>query len=283
MSVIGAVYARELLRQLGLTGPFDIRDAAHRLGLDVEEADADEFEGALVRVKNAPFAIIAINKSIPEIGRKNFTIAHEIAHFVIPHHGQVGAVCKKDEVENWSRRVSPDEEEANQFAGEFIIPTSFVEEKVCATPPSFDHIRWMAETFMASLTASGYRLMELTSFNAVLVWSTDGLIKWFKPSAGLDWFIPVRDEVARGTCAYDLFQGRTVPDRPEKVPARFWIKARGLRADAAIFEHSLFLRRYRSVLTLLYSDEAIADDEDEESKEGLEPREFTLNRKRWPR
>jgi hypothetical protein len=34
-----------------------------------------------------------IRKSIREAGRKNFTLAHEIGHFLLPGHDQTELVC----------------------------------------------------------------------------------------------------------------------------------------------------------------------------------------------
>lgn len=281
MSSTGTIYAQELIKQLGITGPFDIRDAAAQLGLEIQEEDVDGFEGALVRIKNQPFGIIVIDRNIPETGRKRFTIAHEVGHFVIPYHGQIGAICGTEFVENWSKRLSPSEEEANQFAGEFLIPSAFVRNEVLEQPPSFEGVRWIADTFQASLTASAYRLMDLTSHAAIVVRSTRKRIEWFKRSTEFDVFVRVDEEVQEGSCAFDIYHGTSVSNHYERVPAKLWLSARGIRDDATILEHSLFLPRYESVLTLLYIDKPI-DEPEAGPLDEMEPDEFTIWRKRWP-
>jgi uncharacterized protein DUF955 len=241
------------------------------------------FDGALVRIVGVPLGTVLLKRAIREIGRKKFTIAHEIGHFVMSHHGLEGTVCRSDEVESWSKSIPEHEREANVFAGEFLIPESYVKSRVCEAPPSFENLRWIARTFSTSLTASGYRLMDLTTFRAAIVWSTDGRIRWFKPSGEFQAFVPVHEEIPDGTMAYNCFQGQQVPDRFEHVRADLWLRVRHMKQDTALLEHSIFLPNYRSVLTLLYVDQPteLLPDEEEDSSE-LDPEEFTLRRRRWP-
>lgn len=284
MTELARVHARELLRALALEGPFDLRSVAGCLGLEVAECDVSGFDGALVRVVGAPIGTILVKQAMREAGRKNFTIAHEIGHFVMPHHGLEGTVCRSEDVESWAKSLPQEECEANVFAGEFLIPETYVKNRVCESPPSFDSIRWMAGTFSASLTASGYRLMDLTTFRAAIVWSTNGIIRWFRPSAEFQGFVPVRESVQAGTVAYDCFQGKRVPDRFERISADLWLPTKRLRSDSSLLEHSVFLPNYRSVLTLLYLDEPVEKATDQEDAlEELDPEEFTIARRRWPR
>jgi hypothetical protein len=50
-------------------------------------------------------------------------------------------------------------------------------------------------------------------------------------------------------------------------------------------EHSISLSSYDSVLTLLYIEESAHAlvDQDEEALEELQPEDFTINRRKWPR
>jgi len=284
MNDLARVHARELLRALAIEGPFNIQDVAGRLGLEIVESDVSGFDGALVRVVGVPLGTIIVKRSIREVGRKNFTIAHEVGHFVIPHHAARGATCRSDDVESWAKSLPKEECEANVFAGEFLIPELSVRDRVCSVAPSFESIRWMAETFSTSLTASGYRLMDITSFRAAIVWSSAGHIRWFKPSGEFQAFIPVREKVGEGTVAYRCFSGERVADRFERVPAELWVEGWNMRPDATILEQSVFLPYYQSVLTLLHLDEPVElVKHEEEALAELDPDEFTLRRKRWPR
>jgi hypothetical protein len=105
----GAAYARALASEL--TG--DLSRVAPRLGLEIREVNADGFDGALLRAREVPFGEIVIRKFIREAGCKNFTLAHEIGHFLLPGHDQTELVCTKSDVGNWGDGSKEIEREAD--------------------------------------------------------------------------------------------------------------------------------------------------------------------------
>src|SRR5688500_17466121 len=115
-----ALVAQALLEELGLTGTPDIRDVARAPGVGIEEADVDRFDGALVRVKGSTEGLIAIRETIRETGKKNFTIAHELGHLLLPGHDE-STVCLQTDVETWESGLPKQEIEANEFAGELLM------------------------------------------------------------------------------------------------------------------------------------------------------------------
>jgi len=76
-------YAQQLRLELGLSGPADMPDVAMKLGVGVFEEPLDA-DGYLV-CKGEDVRIL-INEKVAYEGRKQFTIAHEIGHFYMPHH-----------------------------------------------------------------------------------------------------------------------------------------------------------------------------------------------------
>ena len=85
--------------------------------------------------------------------------------------------------------------------------------------------------------------------------------------------------------AIRLDLSRTFPDQLEPVPADAWLYDDNLRKEAKIWEHSLYLPNYNATLTLLYLKEGVVErtDFDEETEDSLNPEDFTLGRRRWPR
>ena len=73
--------------------------------------------------------------------------------------------------------------------------------------------------YSVSLTAAAYRLVELTSHRAAIVWSTDGTVIWDKSSDEFDRAIP-KEALDPRTYAADWSKGRGLDDRPEEVPPR---------------------------------------------------------------
>jgi Zn-dependent peptidase ImmA (M78 family) len=285
MSDAARVFASELVGSLKLAAPVDLVDVTRALGLEIRYCESSGFDGALICSKQNRVGTVLVKKSIRELGRRKFTIAHEIAHYVLPHHGSSESVCSSREVESWDRRLPEQEVEANIFAGELLIPERLVGPVVKRERPTMSVIRDISATFETSLTAAAYRAMHLTPFRAAIVWSTKGLIRWFKASEEFEAFVSVRESVAEGTYAYDCFRQRPVPDELKRVRSNLWLADSKRGNPDYIFEHSIWLPSYDSVLTLLYIDEvghALQDDE-QGALEELDPEEFTLRRKRWLR
>ena len=98
-------------------------------------------------------------------GRKRFTIAHELGHWVLHKPGQQSLFCRRavvvaDEAEREKERaVRPplpvDEEEANAFAAALCMPASLVEHHYRNTTREFDELCAM---FGSSMAAMGKRL-----------------------------------------------------------------------------------------------------------------------------
>lgn len=285
MSSVARVFASELVASLKLGAPVDLVDVTRALGLEIRYCDSSGFDGALVCSKQNRVGAILVKKSIRELGRRKFTIAHEIAHYVLPHHGATESVCSAREVENWDRSLSDQEIEANVFAGELLIPERLVGPAVRRERPTMSIIRGMSAKFETSLTAAAYRTMQLTPFRAAIVWSTAGVVRWFKASDEFEAFVSVRESVAEGTYACDCFRGIAVPDELKSVRSDLWLATSGRVNPDYILEHSITLPSYNSVLTLLCI-EAVGhslQDDAEGTLEELSPEDFTLRRQKWPR
>lgn len=106
--------------------PVDIRKIADALKIKVVEYPFPEKLSGKVTVVNGQM-IIGVNKNHPEV-RQRYTIAHEIGHFVNGHQHY-----QKTYVEDDKRFFDPhfhQEKEADIFAGELLMPKSFLEDDV---------------------------------------------------------------------------------------------------------------------------------------------------------
>ena len=84
--------------------------------------------------------------------------------------------------------------------------------------PSMDSVRSIASACATSLTASGFRLIELTTFRAAIVWSQNNKIIWYKASSEFVRWVR-KGELDEQTFAFDCFKHRDVPQQLESVPA----------------------------------------------------------------
>jgi Zn-dependent peptidase ImmA (M78 family) len=279
-----AQLATILVERLGMKGKPDLLQIAERIGLRVQEVDAEGFDGTLVRAREGRKGIIGIKRSIRENTRKRFTIAHEIGHFLLPGHGTVETICESAEVENWRKGLSFAELEANDFAVELLLPTSFVRDSLRLKDPSFDSIRQVASEFETSLTATTCRLVALTEVPCVVLWSEGKRVKWYKRSGSFPFHLPVEALPTEGSSAYSLMHGAPATGSFVEVAPDSWMDRRDADNVFQVFEHSLRFDNYDAVLTLLtFRLRSLLEEESESTLEELNPEEFTLNRKRWPR
>jgi hypothetical protein len=261
----GQVYAKAMLDELGIVGLADVREVAAQLRLELNEVEVEGFDGALIRAEGASFGAIAIRRGILEEGRKNFTIAHEIGHFVLPGHENCDEVCVESDVGNWSDVGKQLEREADEFAAELLIPTAYARPRFSEATPSLQTISAVARDCHASLSATAWRYCDLVPYACAIIWSKEGRITWSRASEVFGFFIEPGKYLEKGTLARALFEGAGHEDNsPRPVPADLWIESRHLNEGAEIWEHSIFLRNYRSVLSLLWIKEPISKQDNTE-------------------
>lgn len=87
---------------------------------------SNDFVGALTKGNNNQVYIM-INKTIDNLGRKNFTIAHELGHYFLQHQLHQNSVfCNTNDIIEEGHQQNPIEREANYFASCLLMP----EEKI---------------------------------------------------------------------------------------------------------------------------------------------------------
>ena len=245
----GAAYARVLARELG-NERRNLPNVASRLGLEIREVNADGFDGALVRAQEIPYGVVVIRKSIREPGRKRFTLAHELGHFLLPGHDRTGLVCTKSDVGNWGDGSKQKEREADEFAAEILMPLAAVQPIIRSRDPSLQLIEEIARRFETSFSAAAWRYCDLAKEPCAIVWSTDQHVDWSNRSETFRFSARKGTPIQKGTFASRAFAGLACPRQPQAVPATRWIT--DLPEPIELWEQSKGLPRYNSVITLLW-------------------------------
>jgi hypothetical protein len=277
--------ASRLVERLGIAGKPDLPQVAQRIGLRIQEIDADGFEGTLIRALEGPKGIIGVKRSIREGTRKRFTIAHEIGHYLLPEHRNLENVCESNVVESWGDDLRRPELEANEFAIELLLPEKIVRKTLRLGDPSHQTIRNVANEFETSLTATTCRFVSLTDLACAAVWSQHKRTLWYKRSEACLFYLPKQILPCEGSVAKRLFDGGDGLEDFAEVPASAWLDRRDTEKVSRVLEHSFSVPSYDAVLTLLWFHlRDLPHEEDEESPlHELNPDDFTLKRKRWPR
>lgn len=118
-----------------------------KYSIDVKKVSLGiKVSGLLVicRDVDAEYATIGFNANHPWC-RRRFTIAHEIGHLLLEHG------CNKN-IEDGSLN----ETEANQFAGELLVPTSFIKNDFSKSP----NVQFLSKLYRVSGQALSIRLMD---------------------------------------------------------------------------------------------------------------------------
>lgn len=153
-----AILAEELVQGAGYREPpVDPADLAQKAGLRVVQLDLDEDISGVLVVSGDRRAIgVNGNQARP---RQRFTIAHELAHFVKQHSPTVidAGVTGRE----WSADsgASPlEEHQANTFAAELLMPSTWVEKDFRLTTRDHEDL---ATRYEVSAQAMWIRLLEL--------------------------------------------------------------------------------------------------------------------------
>lgn len=136
----------------------------------------------------------------------------------------------------------------------------------------------------SSLTATAYRLVQATGYACAVVWSKGGITKWSRRSDEFGHWIGLRQRLDSRTFAADCFRGKKVPASQETVPASAWLED-DVPEDARIIEQTRCMPSYSGALTLLWLPEPVSSRtiHEEDGLEELNPDDFGLGRRNWPR
>jgi Zn-dependent peptidase ImmA (M78 family) len=246
----------------GVHQRFGIQSAEHivvpaiaaALGVKVVEGKLD---GAQARLLHGPVPTIRVSDAVP-LEEQRFGVAHELGHFVGDHPpAQVEALCQRGRVRPVPKGYKRHPEaEANRFAAELLLPSTLLTKRFDAQHPSLHFISEIAAEYKVPLLCAAIRHCELTSERCCAVYSEHGKVLWAVSSPTFS------SRIARGhlldprSVAYDFQLKGTLDERPQPITAAAWLST---AEDVELIEHSLMVPNRRGVITLLWVQEAIAE------------------------
>jgi Zn-dependent peptidase ImmA (M78 family) len=251
------IAAAKLIEEYAIKEPNQIQleDIAMARGVWVVEDDLQNAEARLVRNKGQ--GLIRVRADIPEIGRKRFAIAHELGHW--ERHKNVSQLhlCTDSDIQGY--KGSALELEASAFASALLMPTKLFYPRCKDAAPSLDVIKRLADEFTTTLTATAVRFVEESEESCLVIFSKDGQIDWWRKGKreSKTWLEP-RQKIHSHSFAWDCFQGQSETGFMKQVPSKVWFPQVSEGA-IEVFEHSIKLGRYDTVLTLLW----VIENEDE--------------------
>ncbi|MDP3495295.1 MAG: ImmA/IrrE family metallo-endopeptidase [Hyphomonadaceae bacterium] len=231
--------------------------------------DGTSFEGTLVLQDGR--AAIGIRKGMRS-GRHNFTLAHEIGHFLIPTHRlqRQRFLCETVDMRrvrggNFSERPEQEriEVEANEFAAALVVPMPEygMERKALGSACDIAHVRQLAETFDVSQEVMAKIYVLNTDEKAAIITSKGGVVQRVIPQPGFP-FLGLKKGALIPNAAVTRSFGLTTANDPiselREVASDIWLERSG--NVSAIYEQ-VFVQEEGWAMTLLLVDEQEDDDE----------------------
>jgi len=214
--------AQELHTMLGWTCPSDytLDEIANALGIIVKSVPIKGCEGRILARGNT--GVISVNEKISHVGKRNFVIAHEIAHFLLHKHLMNFFSDTDKTLSDWHQK-GPHEREANAFASEFLMPVTLFKSKVVGKKLSIGLIEETSKFFNVSLLATFLRYTSYGSYPAMVIFMENGIVRWKQASTDFPFqWLPIGSNVPAWTVAGDHFFNNTHEDKPVKVNAIEW-------------------------------------------------------------
>ncbi|CAA7615785.1 ImmA/IrrE family metallo-endopeptidase [Magnetospirillum sp. UT-4] len=141
---------------------------------------SEKFEGMLMPAPDGSgeWGII-YNKAITSKGRINFTLAHELGHYLLHRTlSPDGIRCTGRDMANWKSEFGQTEAQANTFASYLLMPLDDFREQVKGEDVSMDLMFHLADRYAVSLTAAILKWLQITNKRAMIVVAHDGFIDW---------------------------------------------------------------------------------------------------------
>ena len=258
--------ANQFLDDLGINifpiNPFEICASQD---ISVFQENFDGIDGVLLF--DGDRAAIGINSRQTYPKRRNFSVAHELGHLNldVTLGEKKKFTCSSKMIESFDNKNSI-ELRADRFASELLMPIRMVENHFNPKEPCWNSIQQVSNDFDVSLMASAFKFINISTISCCLIVSKSGQIQFYRPSNGFRYSLQMTDSriIAEETFAYKSRKSQNVPNNFDIVSANSWIAGHKVTKNSELLEWSLPLNSYGQVLTLLWDDETVEVDNDEE-------------------
>ena len=122
---------------------------------------------------------IIYNETIRSPGRRNFTLAHELGHYLLHRHAYPGGLkCTNRNMADWDEARNKIEGEANTFASYLLMPLDDFRAQIKGRVIDIDVMTELSDRYAVSLTAAILKWMTITDKRAMIVVGKEGFIDW---------------------------------------------------------------------------------------------------------
>ena len=252
------LYALDILEQCGLDDPTEIplHIIVQGLGAYYEEKPLQKCEGRIISIGSK--TLITINSNITIEGKKRYAIAHEIGHFIM-HRDSIPIISDSElNFVDWLKR-GPHEQEANEFASEFLMPRELFKSECKGKKFSPELIRALALRFQTSLTATILKYVQFGNHEVCVVYCKGNKMKWWKKSEDFYHFLNFEYNAAPppGSVAFEMFTKGTYyndSERKQQIWKSDWFEMKDDETDVPFFELCIFVPSYNYTLSIIWEE-----------------------------
>lgn len=227
--------------------------------------DLPGFEAGLfwLKTKREWTVLYRAHEGLP--GRSNFTIAHELGHYVLHRRQRDLFQCSQEATLGAGALI---EREADEFASFLLMPIPDFKNQVRSSPITLDLLGHCADRYQVSLTAAALKWLSFTEESAIIVVAREGMVLWWRAS-----------DSARRTAFAHFHSGKELPPEALAVSgnklasatdfrsgvehdAGVWVPGRAVREMTVVsdrYDLSISVLMLEQQLGAIHEDEPDAD------------------------
>lgn len=255
-----AAYANAIVKAWGDNFPIKVRDVAFDFTrtqkdpiVKIESLDVPSIEGFLAKSKGNRWGI-AFSSSIREPGKVNFTIAHELGHYLLHRANRERIVCLSDDMTDFPNKDSEStniEQEANEFSSFLLMPIHDFRKQVDGNRINLELLDHCAKRYDTTVTAASLKLISFCEKPIVVISATRGEVRWSrssKPALKKGIFFRRGTAIPQGTLSRQCCDGgfQVTNLKGQAANPVHWSKETGWVIESVISQPY-----YNSTLTLL--------------------------------
>jgi len=257
--------AQDLLESCGFNEithlPMDLFIAG--LGAIMIEEELDHYDGKIIFGRSK--TVIKVNSQIQFPERKRFVVAHEIGHFIMHKDMEL----PEDTFSNFnifagmekSLKNGAQELEANEFAGELLMPEKLFLKEAVGKKFTPLLIKNLSERFKISLTATVFKYLKYNLHPICIVFLENGRVKYWKKSSDMKVWIcdfnrlaPPTDSVAAEYIQNDYKFIYKLEEKAQTIKKSTWFKLGDYNEDTDFYEYCIPTKKYRTLLSIIWED-----------------------------
>ena len=249
------ILVNDVIKKYNLAYPLDLLSFIATLGFEIKYVDTGKSDAYTLIYKGKK--VILLNKNISLRTRINFTLAHELGHYFIPHHLEPLYACNVNEIISSANLNNHTEErEADIFASELLLPRKIMDKK--SNIRGFNDILKVGEQFNTSIPSTAIKMIEHSYDNVCFICCKSRKIGWFATSPAFRGHFRLNDikgSPIPDTSLFDTCLEKNLNTYKGKIPAFTWIE--NTDTDSFIHEEVLYYPKYNTGYILITADNPV--------------------------